>query len=420
MKKLLFLSLLITTIFGLTACTGINPANVTVYSNDGNVSISVPSGWNTSDTTIIPTAMIGASNAANHEYVIVTGQLQSSLGANSTINDYLSLLEKSSVANISNGIWGNPSKVTIDGLNGLAFRVTGILRKDNTNYTFLFNVLANNNYYYAIVGFTNTSLLPANQATLQTIINSFKAPETSVTGGWKPYTFPGSVILFFILLIVAGELIFLGRRLRNRIPVPHPGRVLKIVIIAIWAVLMLFYLSRVIPAFFTTHSVSNIGLGPIFPITFGCAVVTFIYVAYITRRDGIMAALRNGFVAFAAGPMIFEFPFDMIVIPQIKAPAAFLIAYFGILDVSVLFTLALLMLLKRIYVTKMSIYTLGAMFIVFAVWALFGFAYPANPISFTLNTISKVLGFVTVVTLFSTEPKQITLREINKPIERQV
>ena len=44
------------------------------------------------------------------------------------------------------------------------------------------------------------------------------------------------------------------------------------------------------------------------------------------------------------------------------------------------------------------------MFVVFAVWAAFGFAFPAEPLPFTLNVISKVLCFVAVIMLFAWRP----------------
>ena len=150
-----------------------------------------------------------------------------------------------------------------------------------------------------------------------------------------------------------------------------------------------------------------------------CAVSTFFYLAYISRHEGFLTALGNGFVGAAAGPMVFEFPFDLIVIPQVKAPMTFIIAYFVSLDVAVLLTLSLLLLSRRVSITRYSMYSLGAMFIVFAVWALFGFSYPSTPISFLLNAISKVLGFITVVALFSTGSKLVTQGEVKKSIEGQ-
>ena len=251
------------------------------------------------------------------------------LGSNSTVNDFFAQIKTSSVAIVANGVWGTPSAITIDGLNGLTVQFTGIYRQNKTNSTFFVNVLANNNYYYAVLAFTDTTSVSTNEATLQKVINSFKAPaNTVIQGSWKPYTFPQSVILAFILLIVGIGLVFLGRRLKHSIEVPHPGKRLKIAMITVWALLILFILGVIVFNRIgrTAIGTGRTGIGPIFPITLACAVGAFIYIAYISRHDGILTALGRAFVCAAAGPMVFEFPFDMIVIPQIKAPATFLVA----------------------------------------------------------------------------------------------
>lgn len=38
-------------------------------------------------------------------------------------------------------------------------------------------------------------------------------------------------------------------------------------------------------------------------------------------------------------------------------------------------------------------------FVIFAVWAVFGFAYPATPLPIALNMLSKVLAFAAAVSL---------------------
>ena len=50
--------------------------------------------------------------------------------------------------------------------------------------------------------------------------------------------------------------------------------------------------------------------------------------------------------------------------------------------------------------SRATLFLLAGMFLLFAVWALFGFAYPAAPIPIALNTISKILAFATAVSLF--------------------
>ena len=67
----------------------------------------------------------------------------------------------------------------------------------------------------------------------------------------------------------------------------------------------------------------------------------------------------------------------------------------------ILTTLALPTFSERFSVTGSSLYSLGAMFVVFAGSALTGYAPPSDPTSFALNAVSKVLGFAAVVASFS-------------------
>lgn len=46
----------------------------------------------------------------------------------------------------------------------------------------------------------------------------------------------------------------------------------------------------------------------------------------------------------------------------------------------------------------------AAMLTVFAVWGLAGFGYPSEPLPYTLNVVSKILAFVTAVSLFLANP----------------
>jgi hypothetical protein len=49
------------------------------------VSLSVPSDWNTNDTSLYPGSIIGVANSTNDEYVIVTKKPKSGYGSSSTI-----------------------------------------------------------------------------------------------------------------------------------------------------------------------------------------------------------------------------------------------------------------------------------------------------------------------------------------------
>jgi hypothetical protein len=60
----------------------------------------------------------------------------------------------------------------------------------------------------------------------------------------------------------------------------------------------------------------------------------------------------------------------------------------------------MLMLSPLMKLSRSTLFLLAGMFLVFAVWALFGFAYPADPLPTALNMLAKVLAFAAAVSLF--------------------
>jgi hypothetical protein len=61
---------------------------------------------------------------------------------------------------------------------------------------------------------------------------------------------------------------------------------------------------------------------------------------------------------------------------------------------------AMLTLSPFVKLSRSTLFLLAGMFLIFTVWALFGFAYPAAPLPVALNTIAKILAFATAVSLF--------------------
>jgi len=70
------------------------------------------------------------------------------------------------------------------------------------------------------------------------------------------------------------------------------------------------------------------------------------------------------------------------------------------LFLAALSTISLLTLLPSMRVTSYAAYAVAGMFLVFAVWAAFGFAFPAEPLPLVLNIISKILCFAAAIMLF--------------------
>jgi hypothetical protein len=66
-------------------------------------------------------------------------------------------------------------------------------------------------------------------------------------------------------------------------------------------------------------------------------------------------------------------------------------------------TLGLLTPSPMVALSKGTLSGLAAMFVIFAIWALSGFAYPSALIPIALNLLSKVLTFLAAITFFVPE-----------------
>jgi len=103
--------------------------------------------------------------------------------------------------------------------------------------------------------------------------------------------------------------------------------------------------------------------------------------------------------------MIFEFPFDLMIMtranPSIQThPMLYRQLFFLPLFLVEFSTVSLLTLLPSMRVTAFACYAVACMLVVFAVWAAFGVAFPAEPLPLTLNVVSKILCFVAAIMLF--------------------
>jgi hypothetical protein len=133
--------------------------------------------------------------------------------------------------------------------------------------------------------------------------------------------------------------------------------------------------------------------------------VTFFVILYLTRRWGWKLALASAVIGTAAAFMIFEFPFDLIIMARTNPPVPthpmlYRQLYFLPLFLAQFSTMSLLTLLPSMRVTAYASYAVAGMFVVFAVRAALGFAFPTEPLPLALNIISKILCFVAAIMLF--------------------
>jgi hypothetical protein len=211
----------------------------------------------------------------------------------------------------------------------------------------------------------------------------------------------GAIFLAVILFAIGALLAYFGMRLTSAVRIQRLARVVGFFTVLTWGLslstLLVFY---GLMAELGQRRQAVQPPNPITPITILCGIGSFIIIGYLSRAHGLKVALGSAFVGTAAAPMIFELPFDLIVIGKTNAPLFVALLFFLPLFLVEVSTMSLLLLSPLTNLSKSTMVSLSGMFIVFAVWALFGFSYPSNPLSFTLNSISKVLSFTTAITLF--------------------
>jgi hypothetical protein len=144
---------------------------------------------------------------------------------------------------------------------------------------------------------------------------------------------------------------------------------------------------------------------PITPVTLISVGVIFLIIVVISSSYEWPVRLASAAAGALAAPMIFEFPFDLIVMartypPIPPDPALYRILFFAPLFLIETTTVSLLTLSPMVKLSRAGFVSFAAMLAVFAVWGLAGFGYPSEPISYALNVASKILAFVTALSLF--------------------
>ena len=213
-------------------------------------------------------------------------------------------------------------------------------------------------------------------------------------------------VLAAILVVLGCVLAFWGARLERPLEVAPPGKAISALLVVMW--LLSWAILTVAVVTYIRALVEQVGAftpppNRVHPITLLGGLVTFILIAVWSRRHGLRMALGAAIVGTIAAPMIFELPFDLIVMTRVYSPQPvlqFTLLFFLPLFLLEIASFSLLTLSPLTRLSRYTLFSLSAMFFVFAIWALFGFSYPAAPIPAALNGISKAFGFVAAATLF--------------------
>jgi hypothetical protein len=227
-------------------------------------------------------------------------------------------------------------------------------------------------------------------------------------GTWVSYGGNARVVLAVGLLAIAAGVAYAAVRLRLPFRPAKPGRAARTVVIVTWLLSIVVLLAGLVTDLEHLqheHMLRALPVNPITPVTFSGVCLTFVIVMIAGSSYGARTVLASATIAALAAPMIFELPFDLIVMartyPAIPPdPALVRLEFFAPLFVVEVTTIALLSLSPMVRVSRASLVCLALMLGIFAVWALFGFGYPSAPVPITLNMASKILTFATTLNLF--------------------
>jgi hypothetical protein len=249
--------------------------------------------------------------------------------------------------------------------------------------------------------------LPRVDALLRLAQAQGAMPPPYAQAHWVSYAGGEAILLAIVLLVVASGFAYAAKRLPAPLRATRPGVTAAGFMIAIW--LLAIYTDGIaahvyglkVREAYPDFVPARVRVG-----TFVDAPVTFFVILYVTRRWGWKVALASALIGTAAAPMIFELPFDLIIMARTNPPLPIHPMLYRQLFFLPLFlvefsTLSLLTLLPSMRVTAYACYAVAAMFVVFAIWAAFGFAFPSQPLPLALNVISKILCFVAAVMLFA-------------------
>ena len=225
---------------------------------------------------------------------------------------------------------------------------------------------------------------------------------------WISYGGTARIALAIVLLIAAGAMAHAGTGLALPIRVPRPGQTAVTVMLAAWVIAITAFLacaSAYAQQARRDHLLSARPPDPITPVTLTSVGVIFVIIVLISSSYAWPVRLASGAIGALAAPMIFEFPFDLIVMARIYPPippdpALYRALFFAPLFLVEITTVLLVTRAPMVRLSNATFFSFAAMLAVFAVWGFFGFDYPSAPLPYALNVVSKILAFVTALSLF--------------------
>jgi hypothetical protein len=228
------------------------------------------------------------------------------------------------------------------------------------------------------------------------------------SGTWVSYGGTARMVLAVVLLAAAGGVAYAAIRLPLPVRPSTPSEGARTFMLVTWGFAIIAFLIC-LPTYVKhareEHLLHAVPSDPVTPVTVICAGLIFIIILIVGSSRGWRVALASAAIGAAVAPVIFEFPFDLIVMartypPLPPDPALYRVLFFAPLFLVEFTTLALLTLSPMVRLSRAAFFFFALMLAVFAVWGLSGFAYPSMPVPFALNVVSKILAFAAALSLF--------------------
>jgi hypothetical protein len=227
---------------------------------------------------------------------------------------------------------------------------------------------------------------------------------------WADYSGDARIWLALGLLAAAAAAVLVGLRLPLPVRFHQPKPAGRAALTVSWgASIMALLVCSTIYFRAVIHNIQASGRSAptlkltILPVTLTAAAVLFIFIV-ARRSPDLPTRMAGAIIGAIAAPMIFELPFDPIVIFRfhmvVPGPPPWALVYPALLLTEIT-TLLLLRLSPMVRLTRATFFSLALMLGVWAAWALAaGFGYPSAPLPIALNVASKLLAFVAAFTLF--------------------
>jgi hypothetical protein len=237
---------------------------------------------------------------------------------------------------------------------------------------------------------------------LPLIFDPINALNLGMGARWSAYPSDQATELGVVLLALGLVFIYLGVRTKDRIYRVHQkmGGLGGLMVFVTWmlsAAVVVYY-------FGLLSSSGALVPSPVSPVTFTTAGIAFVVILLSASwRDGANAkvAVLSAIAGAVVGVMVFELPFLFMIAPRLGLSLTRALWSESPLFCLVFASYSLSFLSPLAGFSRYTLFSIGAVFIVLSSWAfLTNFAFPSDPESFVLNSVSKVLGFVSAFTLF--------------------